>query len=159
MVTNVMRLLGAAGISYEVREYAADESDLSGVHAAEMIGLPCEQLFKTLVLKGAKTGLFVCVIPCGEEIDLRKAAKAMGDKKCEMLPMKDLLANTGYIRGGCSPIGMKKKLPTCIDESCELFERIAISAGARGTMILVEPSALIGYVGASVCDLIAMGGE
>lgn len=158
MTTNVTRLLSAARIPFETREYAADASDLSGVHAAEMLGLPPEQLFKTLVLKGAKAGLFVCVIPCAEEIDLRKAARVIGDKKCEMLPMRDLLANVGYVRGACSPIGMKKKLPTFIDETCALFERIAVSAGVRGTMILMEPGALVRYVGAQVCDLIQLGG-
>jgi ybaK/ebsC protein len=149
--------LTTANIAYKTREYPVDESDLSGAHAAQAIGLPKEQLFKTLVLKGEKTGLFVCVIPCAEAIDLKKAARAAGDKACSMLPMKDLLSNVGYMRGACSPIGMKKKLPTFIDESCELFDAIAISAGARGTMLLIAPCDLIQYVGAIGLDLILMG--
>ena len=156
MTTNVTRLLTAAGIAFETREYVAEESDLSGVHAAKMIGLPCEQLFKTLVLRGEKTGLFVCLIPCAEAIDLKKAAKAAGDKACSMLPMKDLLINVGYVRGACSPIGMKKKLPTFIDESCQLFDFIAVSAGARGTMVLIAPDALTGYTNAASMDLISI---
>lgn len=153
MVTNVTRLLTAAGIEYEAREYDVDESDLSGTHAAEMLNWPPEQLFKTLVLKGQKSPVFVCVIPATEEIDLRKAAKAAGEKKCEMLHMKELLQTVGYVRGACSPIGMKKRFPTYIDETAELFSRIAVSAGVRGTMIIVNPIELIEYVGASTADL------
>lgn len=154
MATNAMRLLSQARIPYEPREYPVDESDLSGVHAAESLGIPPEQLFKTLVLSGERTGLFVCLIPCAEAIDLRKAAKAAGDKACTMLPMKELLDRVGYVRGACSPIGMKKRLPTFIDETWQLHEKIAVSAGIRGTMLLVSPDALAEYAQAKTCDLI-----
>ncbi len=156
MTTNAMRLLNAANIPFELLAYEANEADLSGVRAAASLSVPPEQLFKTLVLMGDRTGPFVCVIPCGEEIDLRKAAKAAGDKGCEMLPMNDLLSLTGYIRGGCSPIGMKKKLPTFIDESCQLFDWILVSAGARGHMVRIDPRRLIEYTGAAMRDLTAL---
>lgn len=151
--TNVMRLLDAAGTPYTTREYEVDESDLSGEHVAGQIGIAPETLFKTLVLRGEKTGVFVCCIPCHEEIDLRKAARAAGDKKAEMLPMKELLPTTGYVRGGCSPIGMKRKYPLFIDETCALFDEIAVSAGIRGAMVLLNPQALIDYTGAKEADL------
>ena len=147
--TNVMRLLDAAGIAYESKSYPVDEQDLSAVHAAAMLGLNVEILFKTLVLQGDKVKYFVCCIPGAEE-----AAKADGDKKAEMLPMKELPAVAGYVRGACSPIGMKKKFPLFIDETCMLHERIAVSAGVRGTMLLVSPEALIRYTGAEPRDLI-----
>ena len=136
--TNAIRLLEQAGIDYEARMYPVDESDLSGTHAAEVLGLPAGQVFKTLVLRGAKTGYFVCCIPVDQEVDLKKAAKAVGDKKAEMLPMKDLLPVTGYLRGGC----MKKKFPTFFDASAQKWERISVSAGTRGEMVLVEPEQL-----------------
>ena len=144
--TNVMRLLDQAGIPYEAREYQVDEKDLSGSHAADVMGEDHDSVFKTLVLKGEKTGYLVCCIPVDEELDLKKAARAVGDKKVEMLPMKDLLGVTGYIRGGCSPVGMKKKFPTYIEETAVLFDRIAVSAGMRGKQILVSPEALAEYV-------------
>ena len=140
--TNAIRLLEQAGIDYEARMYPVDESDLSGTHAAEVLGLPAGQVFKTLVLRGAKTGYFVCCIPVDQEVDLKKAAKAVGDKKAEMLPMKDLLPVTGYLRGGCSPVGMKKKFPTFFDASAQKWERISVSAGTRGELVLVEPEQL-----------------
>ena len=140
--TNAIRWLEQAGIDYEARMYPVDESDLSGTHAAEVLGLPAGQVFKTLVLRGAKTGYFVCCIPVDQEVDLKKAAKAVGDKKAEMLPMKDLLPVTGYLRGGCSPVGMKKKFPTFFDASAQKWERISVSAGTRGEMVLVEPEQL-----------------
>ena len=140
--TNAIRLLEQAGIDYEARMYPVDESDLSGTHAAEVLGLPAGQVFKTLVLRGAKTGYFVCCIPVDQEVDLKKAAKAVGDKKAEMLPMKDLLPVTGYLRGGCSPVGMKKKFPTFFDASAQKWERISVSEGTRGEMVLVEPEQL-----------------
>ena len=140
--TNAIRLLEQAGIDYEARMYPVDESDLSGTHAAEVLGLPAGQVFKTLVLRGAKTGYFVCCIPVDQEVDLKKAAKAVGDKKAEMLPMKDLLPVTGYLRGVCSPVGMKKKFPTFFDASAQKWERISVSAGTRGEMVLVEPEQL-----------------
>lgn len=144
--TNVMRLLDQAGIPYEAREYQVDEKDLSGSHAADVMGEDHDSVFKTLVLKGERTGYLVCCIPVDEELDLKKAARAVGDKKVEMLPMKDLLGVTGYIRGGCSPVGMKKKFPTYIEETAVLFDRIAVSAGMRGKQILVSPEALAEYV-------------
>ena len=147
--TNVMRLLDAAKISYESKEYPVDEHDLSGSHAADMLGVDHGSVFKTLVLKG----FLVCCIPVDGEVDLKKAAKAAGDKKVEMLPMKDLLATTGYIRGGCSPIGMKKKFPTFIDEAALNYETIAVSAGQRGFQVLLSPQALADYVGAKLLDL------
>ncbi len=151
--TNVMRLLDAAGIPYRSKEYEVDESDLSGVHAAKMLGQDPDSVFKTLVLKGEKTGYLVCCIPVAEEVDLKKAARAAGDKKVEMIPMKELLPVTGYIRGGCSPIGMKKKFPTYIEETAMLFDEIAVSAGMRGVQILLDPEDLKAYVQAEYADL------
>lgn len=152
--TNAIRLLEQAGIDYEARMYPVDESDLSGTHAAEMLGLPAGQVFKTLVLRGAKTGYFVCCIPVDQEVDLKKAAKAVGDKKAEMLPMKDLLPVTGYLRGGCSPVGMKKKFPTFFDASAQKWERISVSAGTRGEMVLVGPERLRALTGAMYAELV-----
>ena len=152
--TNAIRLLEQAGIDYEARMYPVDESDLSGTHAAEMLGLPAGQVFKTLVLRGAKTGYFVCCIPVDQEVDLKKAAKAVGDKKAEMLPMKDLLPVTGYLRGGCSPVGMKKKFPTFYDASAQKWERISVSAGTRGEMVLVGPERLRALTGAMYAELV-----
>ena len=148
-----MRLLTAAKIPYEAKEYEVDEQDLSGVHVADTLGQPKEQVFKTLVLKGEKTGYFVCCIPVAEELDLKKAAKAAKDKKAEMLPLKELLPVTGYIRGGCSPVGMKKKFPTFIDETAVLFDQIAVSGGQRGSQILIGPDLLAGFAEADFADL------
>lgn len=152
--TNVMRLLDAAGITYRTMEYEVDENDLSGIHVAQQLGQDPDTCFKTLVLKGEKTGYLVCCIPVAEELDLKKAAKAAGDKKVEMLPMKELLPTTGYIRGGCSPIGMKKKFPTYIEETAILFDEIAVSAGMRGAQIILNPEALREYVDARFCSLV-----
>lgn len=146
--TNVMRLLDRAKIPYESREYAYTEEDLSGVHAAEALGFPCRMVFKTLVLHGDKTGYFVCCIPVDQEIDLKKAAALSGNKKAELLHVKELLPLTGYLRGGCSPIGMKKQFPTWIHESAEEEERISISAGQRGVQVLLSPKELAKYIGA-----------
>lgn len=151
--TNVMRLLEAEGIAFTAREFAVDAEDQSGACAARKLGIPPEQLFKTLVLLGERKGVFVCCIPCQEAVDLRKAARAAGDKKAELLPMKDMLAATGYIRGGCSPIGMKRKYAVFIDETACLFDWIAISAGARGAMVTINPEALRVYTGAAYADL------
>lgn len=151
--TNVTRLLDAAKIPFDARDYPVDEADLSGVHVAQTLGLPPEQVFKTLVLRGERTGIFICCIPVDDEIDLRKAAKAAGDKKAEMLPLKELLPATGYIRGGCSPIGMKRKYPLFIDETCILHDSIAINAGQRGVMLLLAPNDLCAYTGAQQMDL------
>lgn len=152
--TNAMRLLRQAGIDFTALEYPYDERDLSGVHAAEALGLDPAQVFKTLVLRGERTGLFVCCIPVAAEVDLRKAARAAGDKRAEMLPMKELLGATGYIRGGCSPVGMKKKLPIFMDETAQLYARIAVSAGIRGQMLLLHPEKLLGYVEGEWGDLV-----
>ncbi len=151
--TNAMRLLEQSHISYNTAEYEYDENNLSGVHAAEAIGLPAEQVFKTLVTKGDKTGVLVFCIPVNMELDLKKAAAVSGNKKVEMTHMKDLLALTGYIRGGCSPIGMKKKYTTYIDETAILFDQIAVSAGIRGQQILIAPETLISFVGAREVDI------
>lgn len=137
--TNAARLLDKAHIPYELIPYDVDESDLSAVHVAEQLNEPIEQVFKTLVLRGDKTGYFVCIIPGAEELDLKKAAKTSGNKNCEMIPMKDLLSVTGYIRGACSPVGMKKYFPTFIHESFEKYDFIYISAGQRGLQIKMNP--------------------
>ena len=148
--TNVMRLLDAAGIRYRTAEYEYDESDLSGRHAAEQLDLPAEQVFKTLVARGDKTGPVVFCIPVLDELDLRRAAAVSGNKKVELIHLKELLPLTGYLRGGCSPIGMKKKFPTYIDETCILFDEIAVSAGARGKQIILAPDDLVSYTAATV---------
>ena len=144
--TNVARLLDAAGIEYELVPYSYSEEDLSAESVAAELGEPIEQVFKTLVLRGDKTKEFVCVIPGDMEVDLKVAAKISGNKNCEMLHVKDLLPTTGYIRGGCSPIGMKKPFPTFIHESALLYDYIYISAGKRGLQIKINPQALIDFV-------------
>ena len=144
--TNAMRMLDKAKIEYRTKEYEVDENDLSGSHAADMMGVDHGSVFKTLVLKGEKTGYLVCCIPVDAELDLKKTARAAGDKKVEMIPMKDLLAVTGYIRGGCSPIGMKKLFPTFVEESAVLYDEIAISAGLRGQQILISPQTLVTFI-------------
>ena len=152
--TNAMRLLDAAGIAYRTAEYEYDESDLSGKHAAQQVGLPEEQVFKTLVTRGDKTGLLVFCIPVSDELDLRRAASVSGNKKLEMIHVKELPVLTGYIRGGCSPIGMKKQLPTYIEETAQLFDRIAVSAGIRGQMLMLDPEELREFVGASYGEIV-----
>lgn len=151
--TNVMRLLESAGIAYRTAEYEYDESNLSGLHAAEQIGMPAEQVFKTLVTRGDKTGILVFCIPVDMELDLKKAAAVSKNKKVEMTHMKELLALTGYIRGGCSPIGMKKKYPTFIDETCILFDEIAVSAGIRGEQVILSPADLVRFTEAAEADI------
>ncbi|MBO7739628.1 MAG: Cys-tRNA(Pro) deacylase [Oscillospiraceae bacterium] len=151
--TNVMRLLEQADIPFRTAEYEYDESDLSGNHAADVIGMPREQVFKTLVTRAGKGGIYVFCIPVCDELDLKKAAKACGEKSIEMLHVKELLNVTGYIRGGCSPIGMKKKFPTYIDETAILFDEIAVSAGMRGEQVILAPDALAGYIGAELFEL------
>lgn len=151
--TNVMRLLESAGITYRTAEYEYDENNLSGMHAAEQIGIPAEQVFKTLVARGDKTGILVFCIPVDMALDLKKAAAVSKNKKVEMTHMKELLALTGYIRGGCSPIGMKKKYPTFIDETCILFDEIAVSAGIRGEQVILPPEDLVRYTDAVEADL------
>lgn len=151
--TNVMRLLEQAGISYKATEYEVDESNLSGTHVAKLVGLPADQVFKTLVAKGEKKGIVVFCIPVNMELNLKKAAAAIGDKKIELLPMKDLLPTTGYIRGGCSPIGMKKKFPTFMDETAILFDDITVSAGVRGCQLTIPREQLIQYIDAVLCEI------
>ncbi|MDR2955768.1 MAG: Cys-tRNA(Pro) deacylase [Prevotella sp.] len=152
--TNAARLLDKAKVDYKLISYIVDESDLSAIHVAEQLNEPVEQVFKTLVLKGDKTGYFVCIIPGAEELDLKKAAKASGNKNCEMIPMKDLLNVTGYIRGACSPIGMKRLFPTYIHQSVADFGDIYISAGKRGLQIQIAPEDLINIVNITIADII-----
>lgn len=146
--TNVARLLDAAGVGYELIPYEYSEDDLSAQSVAAELGEDIDLVFKTLVLKGDRTGFFVCVIPGGFEVDLKVAARISGNKSCEMIHVRDLLPVTGYIRGGCSPIGMKKAFPTFIHESCTLYDYIYVSAGIRGLQLKISPSDLISYVGA-----------
>lgn len=152
--TNAVRLVEQAKIPCREQFYEFDENDLSGNHAAAAIGMNPEQVFKTLVARGEKTGINVFCIPVCCELDLKKAAKAAGDKNMEMVAVKELLNLTGYIRGGCSPVGMKKKYPTFFDETCILWEEIAISAGARGHQMIVPPEELAQLVGAKLVDII-----
>lgn len=152
--TNAMRLLTAAGIPYQVKEYPVDENDLSGTHVADSIGADYDTVYKTLVLKGDKTGYLVCCIPVDAELDLKKVAKAAKDKKVEMIHMKDLLGLTGYVRGGCSPIGMKKKFPTYIEETAILYDEIAVSAGVRGAQIIINPEKLRDFTDAQFASLV-----
>lgn len=153
--TNAARLLDKAKITYELIPYEVDEKDLSAVHVAASLGENIEQVFKTLVVHGDKSGYFVCVIPGEHEVDLKLAAKASGNKKCDLIPMKELLPLTGYIRGGCSPIGMKKHFPTYIHETCRHFPYIYISAGVRGLQIKIAPEDLIHEAKAEICVLFA----
>lgn len=152
--TNAVRLVEQAKIPCREAFYEYDEKDLSGIHAAEAIGMDPEQVFKTLVARGEKTGINVFCIPVCCELSLKKAAKAAGDKNMELVAVKELLGLTGYIRGGCSPVGMKKKYPTFLDESCILWEEIAVSAGARGHQMIVPPESLASLVQASIVDII-----
>ena len=152
--TNAVRLAEAAGISLRETIYEYDEKDLNGNHAAQAIGMPPEQVFKTLVARGPKTGIHVFCIPVCCELDLKKAAKTAGDKNMELVPVKELLNLTGYIRGGCSPIGMKKKYPTYMDETALLWEEIAVSAGERGHQMILHPEQLVRLICAQLCDII-----
>lgn len=155
--TNAARLLDKAGIPYKLVPYEVDENDLSATHVADTLGEDVAMVFKTLVLHGDRTGgggYFVCVIPGAEEVDLKKAAKAAGMKKAEMIPMKELLPLTGYIRGGCTAIGMKKPFPVYFHSTATGFVRIFVSAGQRGLQLELSPSDLIGYVKGEVADLI-----
>ena len=151
--TNAARLLDAAGISYTLVPYEVDEDHLEASHVAEQLGEDLDRVFKTLVLRGDRTGLFVCVVPGSMEVDLKVAARISGNKNCAMIHVKELLPLTGYIRGGCSPIGMKKPFPTFIHESALLYDSIYVSAGVRGLQICIEPQALIDFVGAGIYPL------
>ena len=152
--TNAARLVDRAGGRYELIPYTVDENDLAATHVAEELGEPIEQVFKTLILRGDRSGHFVCVIPGDREVDLKKAARTSGNKSAEMIPMKELLPTTGYIRGGCSPIGLKKPFPIFLHHSCEAFGHIYISAGVRGLQLKIAPSDLIAYTRATTADLI-----
>jgi Cys-tRNA(Pro)/Cys-tRNA(Cys) deacylase len=151
--TNAARLLDAAGIEYSLVPYEVDEDHLEASHVAEQLGEDLDRVFKTLVLRGDRGGLFVCVIPGSMEVDLKVAARISGNKSCAMIHVKELLPLTGYIRGGCSPIGMKKPLPTFIHESALLWDTIYVSAGVRGLQLCIAPEALISFVGASLYPL------
>ena len=151
--TNVARLLDKAKIKYELVPYVVDETDLSATHIADQLGENIGQVFKTLVLVGDKTKYIVCVVPGDMEVDLKKVAKVSGNKKVEMLHMKELLPVTGYIRGGCSPIGMKKAFPTYFHSTCMDFEYIYVSAGMRGLQLKINPKELVDYVRADVADV------
>ena len=151
--TNAMRMLTSAKIPFEVITYEVDESDLSGVHIAESVGLPVDMVFKTLVAKGDKTGYLVFCIPVHKEINLKTAAALTGNKKIEMVAVKDLLSLTGYIRGGCSPVGMKKKFPTYFGVCVTAHQKITVSGGARGIQLLLDKDDLIDFVGGVVIDV------
>lgn len=152
--TNAVRLVQQAKLPCREAFYDYDENDLNGNHAAKAVGMPPEQVFKTLVARGDRTGINVFCVPVCSELDLKKAAKITGDKKIEMVHVKELLGLTGYIRGGCSPVGMKKKYPTFIDETCILWDEIAVSAGARGHQMILSPEGLTQLVDAQLVDLI-----
>ena len=152
---NAVRLVEQAKISCREAFYDFDPDDLNGNHVAEAIGFPPEQVYKTLVAKGSKTGISIFCIPVCAELDLKKAAKAACDKDMALIPVKDLLGLTGYIRGGCSPVGMKKKYPTYFEEACQLYDEIAVSAGERGHQMILPPLELAELVSAKLVDIIA----
>lgn len=151
--TNAARLLDKAKIAYELVPYTVDEDNLAATHVAEELGEDIATVFKTLVLRGDRNGLFVCVVPGNHEVDLKAAARVSGNKKADLIAMKELLPTTGYIRGGCSPIAMKRPLPTFIHSTCLNHHKIYISAGVRGLQIAIAPADLISFVGASVEDI------
>ncbi len=152
--TNAMRLLEAAGILFRTSEYEVNEDNLSGVHVAEQIRMNPDMVFKTLITRGDKSGINIFCIPVNSELNLKKASLVSGNKRIEMVLMKDILSLTGYIRGGCSPIGMKKSYPTYIDEIAVLYDEIAVSAGVRGCQIIINPNELADFVDAQIVDLI-----
>jgi len=152
--TNAARILDSNGINYDLVAYVVDENDLSALAVAAKLGQDVDQVFKTLVLRGDKSGIFVCIIPGAEELDLKKAASCSGNKSVAMVAVKEINELTGYIRGGCSPVGMKKKYPTFIDETCTLFETIFVSAGVRGLQLKIIPHDLINITESKVADLI-----
>ena len=151
--TNAMRLLTAAKIKFDVFEYEFDEDDLAGTHAADFLKIPYSTFYKTLVLKGSKNGTFVCCIPVDKELDLKKAAAAFNDKSCEMIHVKDLLGIAGYMRGACTPVGMKKNYPVFIHSDINTLDLVYLSAGARGASMRLAPADLISYTHATVCDI------
>jgi Cys-tRNA(Pro)/Cys-tRNA(Cys) deacylase len=151
--TNAARILDAAGIHYELREYEVDEDDLSAPRVAEKIGLPPEQVFKTLVARGDRTGVLMACIPANTELDLKSLASASGNKKVELVPVKEVLGLTGYIRGGVSPIGTKKPYPFYLDETVDLWDVFSISAGIRGCQMLIAPDDVVRLTGAHRCAI------
>ena len=151
--TNAARLLDRAKIAYELVPYQVDENNLAATHVAESLGEPIERVYKTLVLSGDRNGYFVCVVQGDKEVNLKAAAKVSGNKSAEMIPMKELLPTTGYIRGGCTPIGMKKRFPTFIDTTALQYDHIFISAGVRGLQLKLNPQELISYIAAQVADI------
>ena len=151
--TNAARQLDQLKVNYELIPYEVDENNLGAEHIAELLGQPIERVFKTLVLRGDKTGLFVCVIPGAEEVDLKKAAKVTGNKKVEMIHVKELLPLTGYIRGGCSPIGMKKPLPTWFHQTLTDYDTVYCSAGQRGLQFNIAPQDLLRAAKGTLADL------
>lgn len=151
--TNAARLLDSHKIPYELIPYQVEETDLGAQHVADQLHEDIRQVFKTLVLHGDRSGHFVCVIPGAEEVDLKKAAKVSGNKKCDLIPMKELLPLTGYIRGGCSPIGMKKAFPTYIHSTAAEFDHIFVSAGMRGLQFKIAPQDLIRITRATLSPL------
>jgi Cys-tRNA(Pro)/Cys-tRNA(Cys) deacylase len=151
--TNAARLLDRAKIAYELVPYQVDENNLAATHVAESLGEPIERVYKTLVLSGDRNGYFVCVVQGDKEVNLKAAAKVSGNKSAEMIPMKELLPTTGYIRGGCTPIGMKKRFPTFIDSTVLQYDHIFISAGVRGLQLKINPAELIAYIEAQVADI------
>lgn len=153
--TNAMRMLDRASIAYTPLEYEVDENDLSGMHIARTLGRDPDSMFKTITARGEKRGILVFCLPVSCEIDLKKAAHAAQDKRVELLPVKELLGATGYIRGGCSPIGMKKSYPTFLDEACLLYDKITVSAGIRGCQLELSSEELIEFLGATICDITA----
>ena len=153
--TNAARLLDKEGISYELIPYEVDPENLAATHVAEQLGEDIERVFKTLVLRGDRNGIFVCVVPGDMEVDLKAAAKISGNKSAEMIAMKELLPTTGYIRGGCSPIGMKKHFPTYIHATAVDFDFIYVSAGVRGIQVKIAPQSLISFIGATVGEIAA----
>lgn len=152
--TNAVRLLEQARVPFETAEYEVDENNLAADHVAESLGQDINRVFKTLILHGDKVGYFVCVVPGNCEVDLKKAAKAAGAKKADLIPMKELLPLTGYIRGGCSPVGMKKPFPTYFHSTATDFDTVYVSAGRRGLQLVIAPQLLIDFVGATVTDLV-----
>lgn len=152
--TNAVRIVQQAKIPCREAFYEYDENDLNGNHAAKAIGFPAEQVYKTLVARGPKTGIHVFCIPVCATLDLKKAARAAGDKSIELVATKELLGLTGYIRGGCSPVGMKKRYPTHFEETCLLYSEIAVSAGARGHQMILPPESLVSLVDGQIEDLI-----
>lgn len=153
--TNALRLVQQAGIAVRDISYEYDENDLNGMHAVDAVNLPSEQVFKTLVARGSKGGIYVFCVPVCGELDLKKAAKASGEKSIAMVQVKELLSLTGYIRGGCSPVGMKKKYPTFFDETCILYDEISVSAGERGHQMILNPQELAQLIDAELVDIMA----